>query len=93
MKAILLLLKDDTVHKCIDKGDYVNADISCPKCGGAPVALRGTDMRPSADDSAWEANGRCLACKAHIGTIRVEMTTLFGVREDQAVLGGVWKVY
>lgn len=93
MKSILLILKDATVHKCIDKGDYVSADIACPKCSDTPVALRGTDMRPSVDDRAWEANGRCLACKAHIGTIRVETTTLFGVQEDQAVLCGVWKVY
>jgi hypothetical protein len=53
----------------------------------APVAA------PGADDRAWEADGYCTACKAHVGTIRVEPDTLFGVREDEAVLMGRCRVY
>jgi hypothetical protein len=55
--------------------------------------VAGTGRRPSADDRAWECDAHCLACKAHVGTLRAEMSTLFGVREDEAVLNGRPRVY
>lgn len=65
----------------------------CPKCSAKPWGAVGAGRRPSKDDRAWEADGHCTECKAHIGIIRVETNTLFGVREDQAVLQGRCRVY
>lgn len=58
----------------------------CPKCGDVNhFGIQGSGKHPSADDQAWEAEGYATCCKAHVGVIRVETGTLFGVREDRAV--------
>lgn len=57
----------------------------CPECGSKPVKIAGTGKRPSKDDRAWEADARAICCGAHMGIIRAEPNTLFGVREDEAV--------
>jgi hypothetical protein len=64
----------------------------CPTCK-APLKLVGSGKSPSQDDRAWEAQGYSACCKAHVGLIRVETDTLFGVREDEAVLNGRCRVY
>lgn len=64
----------------------------CPYCA-APLGVAGSGQRPSDDDQAWEADAGCTACKAHLGLLRVEVNTLFGVREDRAVLQGRCRVY
>jgi hypothetical protein len=58
----------------------------CPECGSEVFAVQGGNMRPSEDDRAWEADGVSTCCKTPVGTIRAEVSTIFGVREDQAVL-------
>ena len=50
-------------------------------------------MHPSADDRAWEADAVALCCRSTVGILRVEMSTLFGVREDELVLRGRCRVY
>lgn len=60
-------------------------DTLCPCCGASPFKVAGTDKRPSDDDRAWEATAVALCCDRHVGTLRVEPNTLFGVREDEAV--------
>lgn len=57
----------------------------CPYCLVTPFKIAGSNRRPSKDDQAWEADAGCLACRAHVGTLRLEVNTLFGVREDEAV--------
>lgn len=74
-------------------GHVVVLAVKCPRCGADPFLVAGAGKRPSADDRAWEADAGCLACGARVGTLRVEADTLFGVREDEAVLRGPWRVY
>lgn len=69
------------------------ADCVCPRCGVEPLCVSGRAMRPSDDDQAWEADGHCIACREHVGLIRHEPDTLFGVREDETVLHGRARVY
>lgn len=73
--------------------DHAVFEGSCSSCGASPFKVAGTGMRPSLDDRAYEADGRCLLCGARVGTIRAEMSTIFGVREDNAVLRGRPRVY
>lgn len=100
MKIKLLLKHDGTVRKCktpFPEADHALAEGACPYCNvmelGGGFKVAGASMRPSDDDRAYEANAGCLACKAHLGTLRVETNTLFGVREDEAVLRGRCRVY
>lgn len=65
---------------------------ACPACG-KPVAVQGRNMRPSLDDRAWESDAHCASCGVRLGLIRAEVDTLFGVREDRAVLHGRCRVY
>ncbi len=72
---------------------YAQVEGSCPLCRCADFKVAGEGRRASTDDRAWEADARALCCNASVGTIRVEPNTLFGVREDEAVLRGRCRVY
>jgi len=73
--------------------DHAKVDGSCPRCGIEDFRVAGGNRRPSEDDRAWEADGVCLACGQNVGLIRADTDTLFGVREDEAVLNGRFRVY
>ena len=66
---------------------------ACPHCGVMDMGVQGKNQRPSADDRAWESDGHCASCKKPVGLIRYEPDTVFGVREDEAVLNGRCRVY
>jgi hypothetical protein len=76
-----------------DGADHAIAEGACIACGAAAFKIGGSGRRASADDRAWESDGYALCCRAPVGLIRVEMNTLFGVREDEAVLRGRCRVY
>jgi hypothetical protein len=95
MKIFLLML-DEPKRRAkppFPEADHAVVEGSCPRCSATPFAVAGTGKRPSQDDRAWEADAVCLDCRASVGTLRVETNTLFGVREDQAVLQGRCRVY
>ena len=103
MKIYLLMKDGSRRRKCrlpYEDAAFALAEGSCPYCGVEEQgpALRGfkiagSNRRASADDRAWEADAGCLACKTHLGTLRVETNTLFGVTEDERVLRGRVGVY
>jgi hypothetical protein len=76
-----------------EAADHALCSGTCPSCGVTGFGVQGAGRRPSADDRAWEADGYCARCKKAVGLIRVEPNTLFGVREDEAVLSGRCRVY
>lgn len=89
MKVYLLI--DGRKTRCnvpFEGADHVlpHGIAACPKCKAAPFKAVGGVPEPSADDRSYEATAYCAACRAPVGTMRVEMNTLFGVREDEAVL-------
>ena len=73
--------------------DHAIAATACPLCGTKELRVAGRNVRASVDDRAWEADGYALCCKVALGLVRYETNTLFGVREDMAVLGGRCRVY
>lgn len=66
---------------------------ACPHCARTPFMVQGTGRRIAQDDRAYEADGVCTGCSKFVGIIRAEVNTLFGIREDEAVLGGRCRVY
>lgn len=72
---------------------HADAPEACPSCKATTWGVTGSGRRPSSDDQAWESDAYCTACKGHVGIIRYETGTLFGVREDEAVLRGRCRVY
>jgi hypothetical protein len=73
--------------------DHAIADGRCPGCHAEPFRVQGTGRRIAADDRAYEADAVCLACSQIVGTLRVEVNTLFGLREDGAVFRSGVKIY
>jgi hypothetical protein len=66
---------------------------ACPHCKVTPFRIAGSGKQITTDDRAYEAEGFCLDCLKHVGTIRAEPSTLFGLHEDEAVLNGRCRVY
>lgn len=70
---------------------YVRADGSalvegaCPHCHSDELLIAGTGRRASRDGNAHEADGYALCCGSYVGTIRADVDTIFGVREDEDV--------
>lgn len=100
MKVILIMKHAPERRKCkvpFEGADHALAEGRCPYCNvqedGGSFKVAGSGRRPSDDDRAWEADAGCVACKAHLGVLRVETNTLFGVREDERVLRGRCRVY
>jgi hypothetical protein len=67
---------------------------SCPRCNDKPLRVAGFKGVEVA-----EANGcryvacGCYTCGKHVGTLKVEVSSLFGEEEDRAVLFGRQRVY
>lgn len=72
---------------------HATAEGRCPICSAEPFRIRGTGRRIAADDRAYEADAVCLTCEQMVGTLRVEVNTLFGLREDEAVFRSGVKIY
>lgn len=76
-----------------DSGGQVIVGIACPHCA-EPLRARGNGKRIASDDRAYEADAHCVACGSPVGLMRVEMSTLFGLQEDERVLlAGRCRVY
>jgi hypothetical protein len=94
---LLLVHSDGTKRKGVlpANQDALSADFDgeCPHCAVAPLKVYGAGRRVSADDRAYEADSVSLCCFKFVGVIRLETNTLFGVREDEAVLRGRCRVY
>jgi hypothetical protein len=93
---IFLLIEGEARRKASlphEDADHALVDGACPLCRATPWGVQGTGRRPSKDDLAWEADAVTTCCKKHVGVIRAEMNTLFGVREDAAVLNSRCRVY
>jgi hypothetical protein len=73
--------------------DFAVLVTGCPECGAHEPKLQGTGRRPSKDGRAWEADAVALCCDRHVGTLRCEMNTLFGVEEDERVFRMGIKIY
>lgn len=93
MRTRIYLVSGSERLRVTEHGAYGVVEGVCPKCGAAPLKVQGTGRRPSADDRAWEADAVAVCCGAYVGTLRAEVNTLFGVREDRAVLEGRCRVY
>jgi len=57
----------------------------CPSCGASPLRVCGRARTIEGHD-VYAARAMCGACDDEIGTIRARVSTLFGLREDEAVL-------
>lgn len=86
---------DGAAHVVVD--DYVQ----CPNCGWRPptvlgiltgIKVHGRHQRIESRDT-YRSEAISICCDQVVGVIRVQMSTIFGIEEDERVLNGPWRVY
>lgn len=97
MRVTLTVQEDDVRATLPDSphergGDCALVAGACPRCRVEPFAVQGGGMHIESHDT-YAADAACAACKARVGTLRARMSTLFGLEEDERVLGSCVKVY
>lgn len=89
MKPKMYLVPDEGARMRVSEpfpgADHAVVDGVCPACGCADFKVAGTGKRISKDDRAYEANAVSYCCNAHVGVLRVETNTFFGLHEDEAI--------
>ena len=59
----------------------------CPHCGATNIPVRGDGLHIESHDTyAADAIHYAESCMKKIGTVRVKMSTIFGLEEDERVL-------
>ena len=90
---ITLVDPDNSKHECAlpyAHATYVTAkDWKC-ECGSDGV--QSPEKRIAGHDE-YVGAARCVDCKAPAGTLRVKVSTIFGIEEDERVLNGRCRVY
>lgn len=89
----IVLVDGDGEHTLTPFPAYAEAQIRCRHCGAEPVRVQGDGAYPGDDDRHYAAHGYCAECRGQVGTIKAYVSTIFGVREDIAVLHGRPRVY
>jgi len=56
----------------------------CPGCR-APLRAQGQGRRRGSDDRSYEADAICVSCGESVGLMRTEVSTIFGVEEDENI--------
>jgi hypothetical protein len=84
-----------TATKPHEEAEYCVVDIACPHCKVTPLKVsgHGKSIDPDARHDTWRADGSSVCCNVQIGTIRVKVSTLFGIEEDQRVYSMGIRIY
>lgn len=80
--------------KMPENPDALHVDVpgeKCPICE-APLQVAGAKKRIGGHDF-YTSEAGCIACNAHIGELRLQVSTLFGLKEDETVLRSGVKIY
>lgn len=83
-----------------DGAAHVTVAVPCPHGCKPRVALgitlhlkvRGVGIERTTYDTHY-APAVAMCCERRIGTLETQMSTVFGIAEDERVLSGAWKVY
>jgi hypothetical protein len=85
---------DNVEHTCsvpYEGAAFVLVDgWACPTCKRSGVA--GRNQRIESHDT-YASDAGCADCKVVVGVLRVQLSTLFGLEEDERVLNGRCRVY
>lgn len=85
---------EETRHACTmpyDGADHVLSSVALP-CGCETRKIGGRGMTLESRDT-YRAKAGCMVCGADVGTLRVEVSTVFGIEEDERVLNGRCRVH
>jgi hypothetical protein len=89
----IYLIHEGKEYPLFPKEDGTKAGLSNSICGCKCFYVVGSNPRYSTDGRNYEATGHCAQCEKVLGVIVAEPETIFGAREDDAVLQGRCRVY
>lgn len=64
----------------------------CPGCHDA-LKVKGLVATVHHDHDTYYADAVCISCKHAVGELQTQVSTIFGIEEDEAVLNGRARVY
>lgn len=76
----------DTVEAPRADAGHVVVAGECPDCKASPFKVAGVAGSMTHDHDTYRADARCIACDKGFGKLVVEVSTIFGIEEDRAVL-------
>jgi hypothetical protein len=72
---------------------WIYVDGRCPSCGRGELRVIGDIHRQRVGSHEVTAPALALCCGQEVGEVRAELSTIFGLEEDRAVLNGRARVY
>jgi len=73
--------------------ERVDVDGSCPLCKHEPFQVSGKNGTTEQSRDSITQDAVCRACDEVVGKVKVTFDTIFGIEEDERVLGGPHKVF
>ena len=94
MRVFLEIAGDRYAAKVpFDGASYVEVDIRCPMCAEeGPIRVQGLGISERTHDE-YRATALHLECDRPIGRLIAQVSTIFGIEEDERVLNGRPRVY
>ena len=71
---------------------FATVETACPHCEHDPLRASGHGVCVDGH-AAYTADAFCFDCGKRVGTLRVQVSTIFGIEEEERVMSGPWKVY
>lgn len=84
MKLTLKPASGGPALKLVASEAFATADVPCPHCKATPLRVQGTGKRIASHDT-YAAEAVAMCCDRHVGEIRAQVSTLFGLEEDERV--------
>lgn len=91
---LTITMNDEVIKLSVPEPSASGVDVPgtlCPHCK-VPLRVGGAKKRIGGHDY-YQAEAGCLNCEAYVGELRLYVSTLFGLEEDERVLRGRARVY
>jgi hypothetical protein len=72
---------------------WIDVQGQCPACNSEEFRVIGDVTRQKIGHDTVKAPALALCCGAEVGEVHVELSTIFGLEEDERVLHGRARVY
>jgi hypothetical protein len=72
---------------------WIDVAVRCPLCDNATLPVIGDKRRQTVGHDTVTAPALSMCCGQEVGTVLVELSTIFGLEEDERVLHGRPRVY
>lgn len=93
MKVSVAIADESRACSLPESERWINVAGRCPACSADGLRVIGDKRRQTIGHDTVTAPALATCCGATVGTVRVELDTIFGLEEDERVLHGRCRVY